>query len=71
MCIHIERCGAVVRDSSVVGRSQAAVVAAQTINCESHFLSHVVLQSFRYVSHLLSHMACRLTSHHILCLPLG
>lgn len=46
-------------------------VAAQTINCESHFLSHVVLQSFRYVSHLLSHMACRLTSHHIPCLPMG
>lgn len=64
--------GAVVRDSSVVGRSQAAVLTAQTINCESHFLSHVVLQSFRYVSHLLFHMACRrLTLHHILCLPMG
>lgn len=38
---------------------------SETINCESHFLSHVVLQSFRYVSHLLFHMACFLTLHHI------
>lgn len=38
---------------------------SKTINCESHFLSHVVLQSFRYVSHLLFHLACFLTLHHI------
>lgn len=36
---------------------------SKTINCESHFLSHFVLQSFRYVSHLLFLVACSSPLH--------
>uniref|UniRef100_A0A8D3AI32 LIM zinc-binding domain-containing protein n=1 Tax=Scophthalmus maximus TaxID=52904 RepID=A0A8D3AI32_SCOMX len=56
----------VARDSSVL-----SIVVCQgefdskTINCESHFLSHFVLQSFRYVSHLLFRMACFLPLHNL------
>lgn len=50
----------VYRDRGVVECSLAGDLTAKPLTV-SHFLSHVVLQSFRYVSHLLFHTACFLT----------